>query len=1290
MYVDIIMGNNLTVEERIGMFKKDTGFQSEIIEVLVQFMNGNLNARMQTQQRSENQDAAGRINILLDSVSDINTKVEELEEATKICDGSALLDEISGLVENAVDGKLDARGRTEDFEGPSKEILGGINELLDAVIGPLNVSAEYIDRISKGDIPEKITDDYRGDFNEIKNNINKCIDAVNFLVEDSLMLANAGIAGQLDTRADASRHSGDFRRVVEGVNNCLDAVIGPLNVTAEYVDRISKGDIPDKITDEYKGDFNEIKNNLNQCIDAVNLLVDDAMMLANAGVEGQLDTRADADRHAGDFRRVVEGVNNCLDAVIGPLNVTAEYVDRIAKGDIPDKITDEYKGDFNEIKNNLNQCIDAVNLLVADAMILANAGIEGQLDTRADADRHAGDFRRVVEGVNNCLDAVIGPLNVTAEYVDRIAKGDIPEIITDDYKGDFNEIKNNLNLCIASLSMLLEETGSLINAAIIGKIDTRGNAEAFDGKYAELVDNINRVIDTLVGHINQIPAPVMLIDRDFNISYINNAGAEVLGISKKELVGEKCYDHFKTGDCLTEKCACARAMESNQSQSSETFAHPGEQELCIEYNGVPIRNQRGEVVGALEIVVDKTEVRNAIEDAKVKIDYLEKIPTPVMIVDNDFNVQFMNNTAAAAVGCTTGECLGQKCFDLFNTPHCNTEECRVNRAMKTGEICTGDTKANLPAGTIPIRYTGTALRNEDGEVVGALEYVLDISKEMEITKGVEDLVNAAIGGRLDERADPTMFEGNYRTIIEGVNSTLDAVIGPLNVAAEYIDRISKGNIPDKITDEYQGDFNEIKNNINLCIDAVNMLVEDAIMLADAGVEGRLETRADASKHGGDFRKIVEGVNNCLDAIVTPIEETSRIIHDYADGKLDSRTAIEARGDFKKLSDTLNMFGDQLQAIIEDSNEVLEAIASNDLTREVEVEAVGEFRKLSEGVENCRLALNDIVGNMLKSAQNVAATAEQISASSGELTSAATEISSTVEGMARGAQVQSMKTEQVTKSMDEMTNAVQEVAENSNKTAKTSVTSNQLIQNLGNIANNLKLKMNSIRDASGDSANQINALAEKSSRIDEIVNLITNIADQTNLLALNAAIEAARAGEHGRGFAVVADEVRKLAEDSGNAAKQIATLIHEMQDGTNGAVTSMEQVNTEVAVGYESLEEAVESIGKVVSSGEEIMTMVQMMAALAEQQASSIDQVVTSIEEVATISEESAAGTQQTAAAIQQQTASMQELSASAQVLSSISADMQVLVSKFKVSKTTKKSSREKQAEGNDSVNTMLV
>ena len=122
----------------------------------------------------------------------------------------------------------------------------------------------------------------------------------------------------------------------------------------------------------------------------------------------------------------------------------------------------------------------------------------------------------------------------------------------------------------------------------------------------------------------------------------------------------------------------------------------------------------------------------------------------------------------------------------------------------------------------------------------------------------EVLVTAAVGGRLAVRADASRHEGSFRKIVDGVNETLDAVIGPLNVAAEYVDRISKGDIPPKITDTYNGDFNEIKNNLNTCIDAVNALVADAALLAKAAVDGKLATRADAAKHGGDFRKIVDG------------------------------------------------------------------------------------------------------------------------------------------------------------------------------------------------------------------------------------------------------------------------------------------------------------------------------------------------------------------------------------------------------------------------------------------------
>ena len=118
----------------------------------------------------------------------------------------------------------------------------------------------------------------------------------------------------------------------------------------------------------------------------------DAGCWSKAAVEGKLATRADATKHQGDYRKIVEGVNQTLDAVIGPLNVSAEYVDRISKGDIPPKITDTYNGDFNEIKNNLNICIDAINALVTDAGLLVKAAVEGKLATRADATKHQGDY----------------------------------------------------------------------------------------------------------------------------------------------------------------------------------------------------------------------------------------------------------------------------------------------------------------------------------------------------------------------------------------------------------------------------------------------------------------------------------------------------------------------------------------------------------------------------------------------------------------------------------------------------------------------------------------------------------------------------------------------------------------------------------------------------------------------------------------------------------------------------------------------------------------------------------
>jgi methyl-accepting chemotaxis protein len=331
-----------------------------------------------------------------------------------------------------------------------------------SITKPVGEVADAARKMAEGNFNFKLESSAKDEVGEVVRAVASVQGAVQAMTGDASMLAQAAVDGKLATRADAAKHKGDFQKIVTGVNNTLDAVIGPLNVAANYVDRISKGDIPAKITDSYNGDFNVLKNNLNTCIDAVNKLVTDANMLSVAAVEGKLSTRADAAQHQGDFRKVVAGVNSCLDAVIGPLNVAANYVDRISKGDIPAKITDSYNGDFNLIKNNLNVCIDAVDKLVADAKSLSAAAVAGKLETRADATQHQGDFRKIVEGVNATLDAVVSPIQDVQRVMGAMEQGDMTETIVKPYQGDFAVLKDAINNTISKLS---ETIAQIITAA---------------------------------------------------------------------------------------------------------------------------------------------------------------------------------------------------------------------------------------------------------------------------------------------------------------------------------------------------------------------------------------------------------------------------------------------------------------------------------------------------------------------------------------------------------------------------------------------------------------------------------------------------------------------------------------------------------------------------------------------------------------------------------------------------------------------------------------------------------
>jgi methyl-accepting chemotaxis protein len=1000
---------------------------------------------------------------------------------------------VSDLSEAAMQGKLDTRADVGAFQGNYARIVQGVNDTLDAVIGPLNVAAEYVDRISKGDIPEKISDEYQGDFNEIKNNLNQCIDSINGLVSEAGSLTEAAVAGKLDVRGDPASFSGDYARIVQGVNDTLDAVIGPLNVAAEYVDRISKGDIPEKISDEYQGDFNEIKNNLNQCIDGLGGLVEANQVLQRMAVNDH--TVGVEGTYQGIFSEVGTAVNEVRDRL---LHIT-DTAQNVAKGDLKD--LEQYKqlGDGAGRRSENDKVVPAfiemmqnIKDMISETVELANAGKAGKLDYRVDASRFQGGFHEVISGLNETLDAVIGPLNVAAEYIDRISKGDIPEQITDEYQGDFNEIKNNLNQCIDAINGLVAEANSLVDAAVEGKLSTRGQVDKFGGEFAAIVDGVNQTIETLVGHINQIPAPFMIIDKDFTIRYMNTFGADVIGLPQEQLIGQKCYDQFKTSDCRTAKCACQQAMSSGSIATSETDAHPGGKDLEIAYTGVPVKDRNGQTIGALEIVMDQTETKRAVDDANKKVEYLNSIPTPVMTVDRDFTVQYMNPAGAQALGRTPESCQGQKCFNLFNTEHCNTENCQVKKAMQLDGVFTNDTVAKLPSGELPIRYTGTPLKDENGQVFGGLEYVLDISKEMEITQGITELAQAATDGQLDSRADEEKFEGNYKRIVSGVNETLDALIAPLKVAADYVDNIAKGDMPEQITEEYKGEFNDIKNNLNSLIEAVNNITD----LATEMSQGNLDVEVTKRSEGDDLMEalqtmvselgtIVQEVQNASDQVASGSEQMSSSSEEMSQGATEQASNLEeVSSNMEQMSSNIQQNADNasqtekiaLQASkdaeeggqqvkdtvkamkeIADKISIIEEIArqTNLLALNAAIEAAragdagkgfavvaAEVRKLAERSGQAANEISELSSNsvavaekagqmlekMVPDIQKTAELVQEISAASKEQTSGAEEINKAIQQLDQVVQQNASGAEELSSTAEELSSQAQQLQE----------------------------------------------------------------------------------------------------------------------------------------------------------------------------------------------------------------------------------------------------------------------
>ena len=418
-------------------------------------------------------------------------------------------------------------------------------------------------------------------------------------------------------------------------------------------------------------------------------------------------------------------------------------------------------------------------------------------------------------------------------------------------------------------------------------------------------------------------------------------------------------------------------------------------------------------------------------------------------------------------------------------------------------------------------------------------------------------------------------------------------IESLNQKALTAERIADGDLTADITVKSENDI--LSKSMIKLVNTVKSLTNEVTTLNSEAIEGHLTTRGNIEKFNGVYREIVSGLNATLDAIVKPINESSKILGKIASGDLTVRMADNYKGDFSKIKDSINILADSYSSMLFDVTSAVQATAN-----------------------------------------------------------ASYEISSGTEEMAAGAQEQSIQTTEVVSAVEQMSKTITETTRNSGQASEVAKNSGSIAKHGGKVIGESIAGMNRIADVVKKSAETVQALGKGSDKIGEIIQVINEIADQTNLLALNAAIEAARAGEQGRGFAVVADEVRKLAERTSKATKEIDAMIKQIQKDTNEAVITMNEGTKEVNAGKAFTSKAGESLNEIITSAEKVVDISTQVAAASEEQSTAAEQIKASIESINNVTRQNAVGVEQ--------------IAKTAENLNQLTDKLQGLVAKFKIEK----------------------
>ena len=837
-------------------------------------------------------------------------------------------------------GSLHERIDVHQYSGHHKEVAILINQIVEEFETPVQQIARESGQLLSGQIDELSLHQYPGSLSQMCQNFNLMAHNLQEINKNVLNLTRDFQQGMVKNRLEFTQFDGMIKTLVLNLNDMQDAATVPFIEASKRLNDLKAGKTDDQSRTQYNGLHEEVHADLADLASNLEKFVEQMNFLKSEYEVGNTNLQIKQDQFSGIFKEIAEVTASVIksntDLNQKMLTVVESYSNgnlETSMDNLPGK-NEAITSTFNKLQKNLKSILEEINQV-------SQYHEEGDIDKELESEKFEGAYKTMTIKINQLVKSHIDVKKKAMAIVDHYAHGNI-EPTLEQLPGKKAFINDTLNMLQSNLKAFIGDMNHMYEEHEAGDIDVIMDNSKFEGAYKDMANGVNKMVSS---HINVKKKAMAVVDE-----YANGN----LEATLEQLPGKKAFIN-KTMDTL----------QKNLKLFIEEMKHMSMQH---DLGDIDVKMEEGKFPGAYKTMAEGV---NAMVDGHINVK-----KKAMAIVD-----EYANGNIEP----TLEQLPGKKAFInktldqlQFNLKEFIAEMNHMSKEHELGDIDVIIDEDKFKGAYLKMAQGVNQMVNShikvkkqamnifkefgDGNFEAKLEKLpgkkVFINETIDMVRAnlqgliaeMDHLSKSAIAGKLDVRADEKAFKGEWKTIVNGVNQTLDGIIMPLNVAAHYVEKIAQGDIPEKITDRYNGDFNTIKDNINRLIDAMQMITETAKSISAGDLTIKVKARSEhdelllaLGEMVGKLSNIVEDIISGADNIASASNQMSASAQQMSSGASEqAASAEEVTSSMEEMAANIQQNSDNAQQ-----------------TEKISIKAAQGISESSEAVNKTVKSMNEI-------------------------------------------------------------------------------------------------------------------------------------------------------------------------------------------------------------------------------------------------------------------------------------------------------------------------------------------